>query len=429
MKHVLFVDDDAVTLKLYESALTRLGFQVTAVADGIRASQALISTRPDVVVLDLMMPNFNGVDVLKFIRSNNVLNSLPVIVLTNSYLTELAEKAVAMGVQDAILKVRCSPSALAAKLNAMLDQGDTLEMSGSDTGITPTQPAASPTPAAPDTVLSPTAPTEPTPAPGPGPVLKRAEPQRTDGSSEDAHAAQVRSSLLANATKIRGELHALHQEFVRAQTDTERNVRLQNLYRRIHFLSTSAGMAACHRVALLSCAFEALLFEMMNQPALITPSTKVTVATANDFLGQLLGKAKEIEEAPTEPPRVLIVDDDPLANRLISSALRYDHLNVRTTEDPFTALQWASEAHFDLFLLDIEMPGLDGFQLCEAIRTMPEYQRAPIIFVTSHDDFDNRAQSVLTGGNDLISKPVMPIELAVKAVTHLLRADLDNPSA
>jgi len=75
------------------------------------------------------------------------------------------------------------------------------------------------------------------------------------------------------------------------------------------------------------------------------------------------------------------------------------------------------------------MPGMDGFQLCDAIRSTPEYEKVPVIFVTSHADFDNRARSVLSGSNDLISKPVFPIELAVKAVTHLLRSSLDAPAS
>ena len=56
---------------------------------------------------------------------------------------------------------------------------------------------------------------------------------------------------------------------------------------------------------------------------------------------------------------------------------------------------------------------------------MPGYRHTPVIFVTSHGDFVNRAKSILSGGNDMISKPVLPIELAVKAVTHLLKANLD----
>jgi len=433
MKHVLFIDDDEVTLKLYENALTRLGFHVTCVADGIRASQALISAKPDIVVLDLMMPNFNGVDVLRFIRTNAAIKELPVIVLTNAYLTGLADKAIALGVQKAALKAQCSPNQLAMLITKIFEEGpNQLKVLSPTTPETPTAASATPPHLAKPVPPPPPAPPVPTVQPTthqPAPTASVALPSAPPKSSDEMHKTVVRTNLLANATKIRSDLHSLHQEFVRAQTESERKVRLQNLYRRVHFLSTSAGMAGCNRIALLSCAFEALLFELMNQPPLITPSTRVTVAMANDFLRQLLDRAKEVEATSTSTPRALIVDDDPLANRLISSALRYDQMSVRTTEDPVTALEWAKETHYDLFLLDIEMPGMDGFELCKQLRALPEYNGTPIIFVTSHADFEHRAKSILSGSNDLISKPVFPIELAVKAVTHLLRSGLESSAA
>lgn len=414
MKHVLIVDDDAITLKLYETALTRLGFRVTTAEDGIRASQAVVAARPDIVVLDLMMPNFNGVDVLKFIRTNSTFKELPVIVLTNAYMTDLAEKALVMGVQEAVLKVRCSPAQLARLINEVFERGAGV-MKPAASASAPAVPAPAPSPSQPRPPASPVAAPVAPPVPQPKPT-------------DDSHNL-TRNALLANAAKIRQELHALHQEFVKAQLDTERSMRLQNLYRRVHFLTATAGMAGCHRIALLSSAFEALLFELTNQPALATPSVRMTVAAANDFLGRLLERAKEVEQPGAAVPRVMVVDDDPLSNRLVSAALRYDHLEVRTEADPFAALEAANQSHYDLFLLDIEMPGLDGFQLCDALRATPEYAKVPVVFVTSHSDFDSRTKSVLSGGNDLISKPVQPLELAVKAVTHLLRANLDKPAA
>jgi CheY-like chemotaxis protein len=64
---------------------------------------------------------------------------------------------------------------------------------------------------------------------------------------------------------------------------------------------------------------------------------------------------------------------------------------------------------------------MDGFELCRRLRTLPGYQKTPVIFVTSHSDFESRARSKLSGGDDLISKPVFPMELAVKAVAQLLK--------
>jgi CheY-like chemotaxis protein len=86
-----------------------------------------------------------------------------------------------------------------------------------------------------------------------------------------------------------------------------------------------------------------------------------------------------------------------------------------------TALKWLQETRFDLVLLDIKMPGMDGFELCRRLRLLPGYEKTPVIYLTSHSDFENRARSVLDGGNELIAKPVLPLELVVKAVALLLR--------
>jgi CheY-like chemotaxis protein len=71
--------------------------------------------------------------------------------------------------------------------------------------------------------------------------------------------------------------------------------------------------------------------------------------------------------------------------------------------------------------LDIKMPEMDGFELCHRLRALPGYQKTPVIYITGHSDFETRAKSVLSGGDDLISKPVFPLELTVKAVAHLLK--------
>jgi DNA-binding response OmpR family regulator len=68
MINILLVDDDPHILKLYQERLAQQGARVTTAADGVAAIQALRGSKPDVVVLDLMMPKFSGVDVLKFIR-------------------------------------------------------------------------------------------------------------------------------------------------------------------------------------------------------------------------------------------------------------------------------------------------------------------------------------------------------------------------
>ena len=127
--------------------------------------------------------------------------------------------------------------------------------------------------------------------------------------------------------------------------------------------------------------------------------------------------------------RALVVDDDPISLHALVGALRTAGITAVGEQNPVAALGMLESDPYGLVLLDVQMPGLDGFQVCEKLRDMPEYRRTPIIFVTGHAEFDNRIHSVLSGGNDMISKPIFPIELAVKAVTHLLRSQLPEPWA
>ncbi|MCX6892373.1 MAG: response regulator, partial [Verrucomicrobia bacterium] len=96
-------------------------------------------------------------------------------------------------------------------------------------------------------------------------------------------------------------------------------------------------------------------------------------------------------------------------------------LDARSTDDPKAALQWMQEKQYELVVLDVQMPGMNGFELCRRLRLLPGYLQTPVIYVTAYNDFENRAKSVLSGGDELISKPVFPMELAVKAITQLLK--------
>jgi len=71
-------------------------------------------------VLDLMMPKLNGVDVLKYIRSNPALKATPVIILSNAHMTKLAQEAAAIGAERALLKSSCTPGQLIGVINDLL---------------------------------------------------------------------------------------------------------------------------------------------------------------------------------------------------------------------------------------------------------------------------------------------------------------------
>jgi CheY-like chemotaxis protein len=126
---------------------------------------------------------------------------------------------------------------------------------------------------------------------------------------------------------------------------------------------------------------------------------------------------------------VLVVDDDVICNRVIVGALKRARLEAESVTEPRTALQKSQAARYDLIFLDVVMPEMNGFELCERLRRLPGYERTPVVFVTVHDDFENRVQSVHSGGNDLIAKPVFPLELALKATADLLQRQIEGGGA
>ena len=120
MHKVLFVDDDAFVAKLYTTLLQNEGIAVEVASGGKEALEKLSVVRPDLIVLDLIMPEVSGVEVLKFIRSHSQFRNLPVIVFSNGYVQRLIDEAEALGPQKIFSKHMCKPARLVEEIKGML---------------------------------------------------------------------------------------------------------------------------------------------------------------------------------------------------------------------------------------------------------------------------------------------------------------------
>ena len=121
-----------------------------------------------------------------------------------------------------------------------------------------------------------------------------------------------------------------------------------------------------------------------------------------------------------------MVDDDVISRRAVTFGLEKAGLKAVGTADPHHALEALAKNFYELIFLDVDMPDMDGFELCMRIRHMPDYLQAPVVFITSMTDFQTRAKSITSGGNDFISKPLCFMELAVKALTFVLKGRLNG---
>jgi DNA-binding response OmpR family regulator len=124
---------------------------------------------------------------------------------------------------------------------------------------------------------------------------------------------------------------------------------------------------------------------------------------------------------------VFVVEDDPDVNRLIRTNLQIAGYIAEPFSNVLSALAKARTQAPSLFLLDIMMPGEDGLEFCQRLRSMPEFSKTPIIFVTAKGSEDDRILGLECGGDDYITKPFSPRELVAR-VKAALRKQGDNPA-
>lgn len=239
-------------------------------------------------------------------------------------------------------------------------------------------------------------------------------------SDDAAFHAELFEAFTAAKAETLATLRKLLQDFTKAPDDASREPHLLELYRKVHSLTGSAGIAGFACISQLTAALEVLLKELHEKPKNINASTLRTVAHSIDFIGDLF-KSETPQNGESSQANILVVDDEILSRRAVTYALEKASLKSINVEDSAVALKLATENTYDVIFLDVQMPGMDGFELCTKIRKLPTNKTTPVIFVTSLTDFKSRAKSSLSGGTDLIAKPFMFIELTVKALTHVLR--------
>jgi DNA-binding response OmpR family regulator len=112
------------------------------------------------------------------------------------------------------------------------------------------------------------------------------------------------------------------------------------------------------------------------------------------------------------PTRVLIIDDEAPIRLLCRVNLEAEKIDVLEAEDGPTGLEVATRERPDVILLDVMMPGLDGWRVAEQLIDDPRTSEIPIIFLTARAEFRDRARGLDIGGVDYVTKPFNPVELA-----------------
>lgn len=393
MKKILIIEDDQILANIYRNKLAVEHYQVEIAHNGETGLALMRTFKPNLILLDLLLPQMSGIDVIKHIRSETDFAGIPIIVLSNTYLTNLIQDAWKAGATKCLSKASCTPKDILEIARQTVGSGDVAHA-----------PAAAPPPEA-------------------------AGSAKTAGIAVDTKddvefQIELRKAFIESLPATLVTLRTALQNLSRTNDEVVRLKQIYELLRRIHAMAGNAGIAGLFLIAQMAAALEALLKELYEKPKSINASSLRTVASAVDFLGFLFQNAIAPERQQISSANILVVDDEPISRRAIIYALEKAQLPSTGVDDPAHALEKLTNNDFDLVFLDVDMPVMNGFELCSKLRQMPRHKKTPVLFVTALVDFDSRTSSTMAGGNDFIAKPFLFIELTVKALIHVLKGKL-----
>lgn len=146
----------------------------------------------------------------------------------------------------------------------------------------------------------------------------------------------------------------------------------------------------------------------------------VTAAQALETIAQVL------EHTRTAETRVLVVDDDPDVLTVLQTLLKPWGIRVSTLDDPLRFLEALTATSPNLVILDVEMPHINGIELCQVVRNDPQWSGLPILFLTVHTDAETMHRVFAAGADDFIAKPIVGPELVTRILNRLERSRLQQ---
>lgn len=461
-KRILIVEDDAVVAKVYQRRLTKAGFEVALAHEGGDGFFTIVKDKPDGILLDLMLPQMDGLEILRKTRAQNQFQKTPVIVFSNAFMSAMLEDAASAGATMVVNKsdadavetiveafldhlcrartMRAAETPVAAPAQETRVQGPaaaesefeipdapppTNRLAARRFGVFPLArarnqaPQASNTPA-PRSVSVPTVSRDRAGNAGLFGASARSKPVEPPGKERSAE-RDILSVFFDGGNETIAAVRSALRDYQKDPSSAEGRVRLEAFYRHVHRLTGIAAMCSSESISNFAACLEALLHELLTKPDSFRPSTLKTLAAAVDVLCRMFSEAGRYECPMISHAMALVIDEDVESQRAMTMALQKARLHAMCASDADSALHQLREVLFELIFLEAAMPGTDGFELCASIREIPGYEKTPIVFVTGKTDFQSRARSITSGGNDFISKPVCRIEMSVKALTFVMK--------
>jgi len=391
---LLFLEEDRELQSLVSTYLRERGYQVVLARTVQEACNVLASSRVDAAIVDGLLPEMEGTRSVQVLRQ--VAPELPILFASDSWMdTQSHDRLTRQLKVNRVLHKPYTPQELFVWVEQLLTR---------PAGPVPEALAVSP--AASDDVADPLA------------ALSAEYGARLGEKVRELTAAveqarEGRTGALENACALAHKLHGTAGAYGFGQVSTAAGRLEEGLgSAKQGLMDWTALQAALQEVALV--ASRATAVQGKGAPGLASRA----------MVPGVWGKTEEGVALQEEPSRILVVDDDPDAVRALSVALSSSQVEVVGVSDPYRLMEELAEHRPDLLLLDVEMPGPSGFDLCRLVRSKPEWQALPILFITAHTGVEFRVTAFQAGADDYLAKPVMREELRARVHSRLERARL-----
>ena len=390
---LLLVEDDAINRQVALALLKRSGAQVDIAENGLQALQQINKQHYDLVLMDIQMPQMDGLKATAEIRKRLDSHQLPIIALTAHSMADAPQKSLAAGM-NAHLTKPLKPGVLYQTLLEWLPTSQRSESAVAVGDESTRLPAL----------------------------------QEVAGLNVEAALArleqntslyqQLITQFCEDYHDISQRLHDLHEQGDR-----------QALTHLAHSLKSAAGYLGAEALAeasqrlencpeaqlstaveqlrqLLEALLPALANIEVNASPMASKETPLPVATA-------IGTKQQHKR-----PQLLIVDDEQ-SNILLLKELLADQARLLHANDGEQCLTIARAHTPDLILLDVMMPGMDGFEVIRQLKGEEALASIPVIFITARDDADSEAQGLMLGARDYIHKPFNATIVQARVQAHL----------
>jgi DNA-binding response OmpR family regulator len=124
--------------------------------------------------------------------------------------------------------------------------------------------------------------------------------------------------------------------------------------------------------------------------------------------------------------RILIVDDDPNTLEILRRWLNREGYATVSADNGPACLQALTKEAFDVIVLDVMMPGMDGLQVCERLRESDAWRGIPVVLLTAKDDLETRSRGMMLGVSEYLTKPVNKLELFARLRAQLHSRELER---